>query len=330
MSKKVTLRDIATETGSSVSTVSRVLNNSLLIPEDTRRLILKTVNQLGYKPRQTKKQSNRAIITIRLFLPQATNTFTHFFYDVAELIEAITEGFAETKVNIITSINNSDLSIFDQKKLGDIGGCVFAFTSPSKDLENQLTKRNIPFILLNREQHNQNYVTIDNQKAMEQLVSRAFLKKQNLKPCYIGFKPNTFINTTRQKGIKTACKSLGIPFSSGDAYMVESVEYAQNIIFPQILKKKYNCIFCFNDLFAISIYHAAMLHNVNIPNDILLCGFDNSAMLQLMDKRITSVEFSVKTMGKEAGLWLKSCIISKEKISCKKIIPAVLIPGDTL
>ncbi|NHL56541.1 LacI family DNA-binding transcriptional regulator, partial [Staphylococcus aureus] len=46
----ITIRDVARQAGVSVATVSRVLNNSALVSQDTRDVVMKAVTQLGYRP----------------------------------------------------------------------------------------------------------------------------------------------------------------------------------------------------------------------------------------------------------------------------------------
>lgn len=46
----ITIRDVARRAGVSVTTVSRVLNNSALVSPDTRDVVMKAVTQLGYRP----------------------------------------------------------------------------------------------------------------------------------------------------------------------------------------------------------------------------------------------------------------------------------------
>jgi len=199
--KKVTVYDIAKELDISSSTVSRVLNNSNLISDGRKKMILDTAKRLGYKKRTIKKQSGRAILNIRLFLPPAKYNYIHLFYDVAELISGIQKGFADVKVNIITSINDGDLSLLESKKLGDIDGCIFAFTVPSEKLESHLEEKQIPIILLNREQPENNFAMIDNNSGMRKLAEAVMEKRGNTKPCYIGFEPIGRVSLKRQQGL---------------------------------------------------------------------------------------------------------------------------------
>ncbi|WP_459581321.1 LacI family DNA-binding transcriptional regulator, partial [Dickeya oryzae] len=46
----ITIRDVARQAGVSIATVSRVLNNNSAVTQQTRDLVLQTVEQLGYRP----------------------------------------------------------------------------------------------------------------------------------------------------------------------------------------------------------------------------------------------------------------------------------------
>lgn len=45
-----TVKDVAQRAGVSVATVSRVLNNSEKVSEQTRQKVLKAIEELGFKP----------------------------------------------------------------------------------------------------------------------------------------------------------------------------------------------------------------------------------------------------------------------------------------
>jgi LacI family transcriptional regulator len=331
MTKKTTVYDIAHELGLSPSTVSRVLNNSSLISHEKSELIISTAERMGYRKRSIKRQKNRVIVTIRLMMPPAKYSYIHLFYDVSELIEGIQKGFNDTKVNIIISINDGDLTLFDSKKLGDIDGCIFAFTRPSLSLEAMLAEREIPFILLNREDKKNNYVMIDGLGGMQKLVNVMWDRYgKDLHPCYIGFSPLDAVSKRREEGVRLGCASLSIPFSDKDVFNIDAINELKDTVLPQILERSYNAVLCFNDLLAFSLYQSALNLSLAIPDSFSLSGFDNSPMLDLLDKRINTIEFSLRKLGVEAGLWLQHKIIERIDLPLQKNLEGTYIGGGTI
>lgn len=329
--RKATVYSIARELGLSPSTVSRVLNNSSLISDSKRALILSTAERLNYRKRHIKRQGLRAIITIRLFLPAAKYSYIHLFYDVADLIAGVNAGFGETKINIITSINDGDPSLFDSKKLGDIDGCIFAFTVPSVELEARLEEREIPFVLLNRESPENNYVMVDGFGGMTKLVDALWKKRgQALRPCYIGFSPLSGVSKRREDGFVAACLAKSILVDNDNIYTIETIAELTGTVLADIASKGYNALVCFNDMVAISVYQAALHRSISIPADFSLTGFDNSPILELMDQRIDTIEFSLRKLGREAGSWLRSRTIERKDQSLQKSLEGDYIPGETI
>jgi LacI family transcriptional regulator len=328
---KATVYSIARELGISPSTVSRVLNNSTLVSEPTRALIMATAQRLDYRKRLIKRQGLRTIITIRLFLPAAKYSYIHLFYDVADLIDGVNAGFGETKINIITSINDGDLSLFDSKKLGDIDGCIFAFTVPSAELEARLEEREIPFVLLNRESPENNYVMVDGFGGMGKLVEALWKKRgPTLKPCYIGFAPLPGVSKRREDGFVAACRAKDIPIGSGNIFTIETMAELAGPVLDHIAARGYNALVCFNDMVAISAYQTALHRSLSIPGDFSLTGFDNSPILDLMDQRIDTIEFSLQKLGREAGSWLRCRTIERRDEVLQKNLEGDYIPGETI
>ena len=48
--KKVTIYEVAKESNVSLATVSRVINGSSVVKEDTRKRVEEAINKLGYRP----------------------------------------------------------------------------------------------------------------------------------------------------------------------------------------------------------------------------------------------------------------------------------------
>lgn len=330
MAGKVTLYDIADELGISASTVSRVLNNTGLIGEEKSQIIRETARRLGYEPRRVKKQSTRVILNIQLFLPPARESFIHLFYDIATILEGIKEGFGTVSVNILTRINDGDMSFFQKKKTGRIDGCIFAFTRAKPRLKKLLEERKIPFIHLNR-QEEPSYVCFDNRKGMGRLVEILFGRYgPRLTPCYIGFSPLEEVSRERFEGIRDACRRLSVDFDLKDSYNLNNIDELDGVM-DRLKGKNYNTILCFNDLVAISLYQRikAITHE-SVPLPFSLTGMDNSPIQDIVGDNIDTIEFSEYQLAFEAARWLYRYIIEKKETPCRLIYSGKYKKGNTI
>ena len=76
---KITIRDIAKQSGVSTATVSRVLNNSPKVSPEVRSIILRVIEELGYHPSQAARElKNKSSKTIALVIADGTNAYHSF------------------------------------------------------------------------------------------------------------------------------------------------------------------------------------------------------------------------------------------------------------
>ncbi len=334
--KRVTLNDVARECGLSPSTVSRVLNGSILVGDERRKLILETARRLQYQKRTIRKQESRAILNIKLFLPVTRDAFVHMFYDVAELVEGMHEGCGEVKVNIIVKLNQEESEAFANKKLGDIDGCVFAFTDPDEKLLKQIDQRNIPVLLINRKLPRYNYVKYDDEACMTALLEKIIAKRgkvrgELVRPCFIGFPPVASINRERKKGVVSGCERYGISFRPDrDVFEFDAVKDIPHDFMHTLHKRGYNAVICFNDMVALSVYQAAQTGGFSFPDDFSLTGFDDSPVQEFLPQRINTIRFNVAHLGMEAGKWLKNRIIRRDERLMQHNLVGEYVDGDTI
>jgi LacI family transcriptional regulator len=132
-------------------------------------------------------------------------------------------------------------------------------------------------------------------------------------------------------GVYKGCVARNIPFDrEKDVIMVDSLTELREKVLPAIEKYSYNGVFCFNDLMAVSLYQTALRRNWRVPDLFSLTGFDNSPMLQLLDQRIDTIEFSLLKLGKEAGMWLNGRIINRLDNAIQKALEGDYIVGETI
>ena len=100
-----TIYDVAERAGVSTFTVSRVMNDSGFVREETRAKVEKAIAELGYVPRAAaRKLRSRRADVIGLILSDVTNPFW------ARVIEAVQQFFTEKGISVILGNTRSDLA----------------------------------------------------------------------------------------------------------------------------------------------------------------------------------------------------------------------------
>lgn len=324
-----TVSDIARRLNISPSTVSRVLNDSPLVKDATRSRIQAVATEMGYEKRRIRRHAPRAIVVLALFLPRSPDMYRRLFYDPAELLAGVTDGFGEVRTQISVIVNQPRPDLFTSKKSGNIDGCVFGFTTPSNEVRELLRERRIPSVLLNRESHTMSYVAADHLTGMRRLLRRAASLRDDLRPCYLGFPPAAPIARQREKAFLEACCAEGIACREADVVNVRHVDEIDRTLVLHV-RENYNVVFCFNDFIAVYLYQTLILAGLRVPEEIGLAGYDDSPIRQLTPQKIDSVSLSPYQFGNVAGSWLHRVVIERDAEPLQVHIPGDLVSGDTL
>ncbi|MDU2202836.1 MAG: LacI family DNA-binding transcriptional regulator, partial [Anaerococcus hydrogenalis] len=119
--KRVTIKEIASLCGVSVSTVSRAINNGGEISEKTRKKIIKTINEVGYVPNQNARNLKiTKTKTIAVLIKGITNPFFTPMLKVLE--EEITKnGYAFALQKVEENSSELDLAEKIVKTLKPVG-----------------------------------------------------------------------------------------------------------------------------------------------------------------------------------------------------------------
>lgn len=322
MANKVTIADVAKASGSTISTVSRALNGSTLIGSKKAKEIIKIANDLGYVKRNIRKQKGRAILNIILILPQFKERSLHLFYDYSELLAGIKSSIQQNQVHLMTDLEDSLNTLNRYKTKGDIDGIIFAFTKPSTKVYQELEKKNIPHLTLNRILPQYDYIACENEIGMSKLVSILSKKHKQFRPCYIGLKSIPEINEQRLSGFKKGCSENKIIYKAEHILQFEKIEDITASIISSLISKGFNCIFCFNDVVAARI---SQCHSAKADTSIHLIGFDYSPVRELLSPRPDTMSLPIENMGKYAGQWIEKRIINRSDTPFQILISGTYI-----
>lgn len=127
--RAASLKDVAAAAGVSVTTVSRLLNGSLTLPDETRERVENAIRRLNYRPNPHARRLSRGRSdTIGLVVPDIANPFFAAFVAAVEE-EADNHGLA---VSLFVTLNRSGreigyLELIDRKH---VDGLIFVTNHP--------------------------------------------------------------------------------------------------------------------------------------------------------------------------------------------------------
>lgn len=316
---KATLKDIAADTGFSVTTVSLVLNNKpSKIPEGTKQIILEAAQRLGYRPNQlavslVKKRTD----TLGLIVSDVSNPF---FSTLAKGVEDICR---ENGCNMILCNTNNmhkcDLNYINMLVDKGVDGIIYGMAGDSTlknaiDSCNLMKEQDMSFVIIDRyfKKLHTSYIGVDH------LMGGYYATKHLIE---MGHKKIACITgplhlddvLERLKGYKKALKEAGIKYDSKlvfeGRYNMESGAAA----FPWLMKTKCTAVFAFNDMTAYGLYIEAKKNGVSIPKDFSVVGYDDIYFSKILEAPLTTIKQPVYEMGVKATEILIEAIKNKKK-----------------
>lgn len=305
----VTIYDIAEKAGVSGSTVSRALNGSRLVSDEVRERIQLIARDLGFAKRNVRRHRQRTILNIRLVLPHHDSPERGLFFDLSQLIDGLRRGFAPTAINIMCDLGGAAFIPFPHKKGGDTDAFVFAFHLPPKAVLATLLEREIPFVILNRATPGLPCIASDHAGGMAALVEHISATKKAIKPCLVTIDGLGEIFEERSEGLAKSLAAKKAKFSlKDDVFTFENTAAITSADLAKIAKR-YDTIFCINDIVGSVVLAELGRLNIAVPEKIQVTGFDDSPLRRITRPLLTTVAMPVFELAKRAGERLATEVI---------------------
>lgn len=320
---KPTIRDVAKKANVSVSTVSRVINQKGYVHEDTKVLVNKIIEDLGFIPNQLARSlTNRSSKIIGVIVPHIGPSF------YGELLEGIESQAAAYGYKIMFCHTQDDpdreleyLKFFEQY---NIEGLIIASNFSNRD---KLVELNIPVITVDHIlDENIPSITSDNVKggalAAKKLIETG---SKNI----LVFRGPSFLLTTMERtiGFLNELKQHDL---FADIFDFDLINPDFKLI-EEILKNNPNVdgIFTFSDTLAFATLNILQKLGRKVPDDVSLVGYDNTPYSKWVTPSITTIHQSVNFMGKQSFINLTRMIRGVELESLHDIIDVKLIERET-
>ena len=315
--KDITLKEIATKLGISITTVSKALKNYPDVSAKTKNAVIELAQTLHYTPNsfavnlRTKESK-----TIGLIIPEVMH---HFFSNVINSIidEAEKNGY------LVIILQSSETLALEQKQVEllinkRVDGIIMSLSNESNNDEHikGIINRDIPFVMFDKiaKLTSCSKVIIDDQKA-------AFNATQHLidngckKIAHIRGPLNPQNSIDRYIGYKKALEKNNIPFDPKLVYTCEKVTFLEGKDFAEQIIQDHpdvDGIFAITDLVAVGVLAFFNENNIKIPDQVAVIGFSNWFMSQVITPKLSTVDQPSHEMG------IASFNLLLEEINCRK------------
>ncbi|MEL7658954.1 MAG: LacI family DNA-binding transcriptional regulator, partial [Bacillota bacterium] len=181
--KRVTIKEISKIVGVSTTTVTKALTGKDQVSEKKRALIIKTANELGYKPNRFARALVREELKFGIVIPKEPHEFLGYLYK--GIADALRE-YADYKVNgVFKFFSDNNATQETVEALGavveeNIDGLIFApgfgYEAYIDKMREVIEGKKIPVVFINQEMSPLKGIAfiISNGKVMGQLAAQFF------------------------------------------------------------------------------------------------------------------------------------------------------------
>jgi DNA-binding LacI/PurR family transcriptional regulator len=330
-----TIEDVAKRAGVSIATVSRVMNSSPGVGEDTRKRVEEAMAALDYRPNQAARslRSNRSRI-IGLLISDIQNPF------FAGLIRGVEDQALRHEYSLILCNTNEspqrEQQYLDVLYMERVAGVILVPTREhvGDETRKRFRERGVPIVAVDRRVKDRDIdaVITDNVRgaydAVTHLIANGYRR--------IGVITGPLTITTgheRLEGYRQALREAGIPLDpalerSGTFAVESGRERAEQLLG---LTPRPDALFTTNNLLTLGALHAVHDRNLSVPDDVALVGYDDIQWGELGSVSLTTVMQPVYELGSAAALRLFQRMSDPGNQSRQEIIlaPTLLVRGSS-
>lgn len=336
MNKRITLKDIARETGVHVSTVSRALDPKRDTPlsDDVLLRIRETAQKLGYRPnRVASSLRTQRTMTIGVMIPDITNMI---FPPIVRGIESVMEplGYASMIVNTDSQRGREQRLVEILQDRG-VDGIIHTAVLLEDPTIVRAAEGGLPVVTLNRKIEGTRipYVINDETAGIDAAFSLLHTKGHR-RIAHLAGPRNLSTGQLRLDAFRTAATSRGMDLDSLTIVEAEQFDEADGRrATAEILRRdpRTTAILCANDRLALGTIDHLRSAGLSCPEDISVTGFNDMPFLDMIPPRLTTVRIQQFEAGAVAARHMAAILLGNgNDVPIETILPVQLIERDSV
>lgn len=330
-----TIKDIAKKVGVNPSTVSRVINGTASISDETKQRIREAMEELDYHPNSNARSLvNGNTFTIGLVIDaRNSEAFSNdFFIRSVSAIEAVAQ---ERGFNLLIcsdrnrdNRNSIENLIFEKK----VDGLIIPVSIVTGELIDLLKKHAFPYVIMGMPEYfgdDSSWVDMDNALGSEEAVRHLFNKGYR-RPALLVEDRRKMFEANRIRGYEKAINE-GTENGSGMIFESDLLRESLTKDIENFLTKytDIDSFICTNNDVAFSALTVLRKLGRSVPKDFGVVTFDNYPLAQYMDPPLSVVDVDTYQLGEEAANMLFAIIRESSDLPRHTLIPTKLINRES-
>ena len=320
--------DISKETGVSIATVSRVINNSANVSDKTREKVLAAIRESGYTPNVFARGLGlNTMKTIGIMCADSSDQY------LARAVYYIEQDLRRYNYDSFLSCTGYDIEVKQKclnmllSKRVDAVILVGSNYVESQDELNAYIKNaaaTVPVMLVNGVMNAPNiYSTVCDDRAAIRDMTEKYIScgRKNLLYLYNSL---SYSGLKKLDGFKDAMKAAGL--SAGKSNMklikphIKSIHEIESEV-AEIFSSGIVCdgVICSDDIIAAAVLKYAKHKGISVPDDMFIAGFNNFDIAECCEPELTSVDNKLETICHQCVDTLMN-VFSGEKAALQKAV----------
>ncbi len=325
----VTLEEIARLSGTSRSTVSRVINQDPHVSPDTYAKVMEVVRRMNYQPNAAARSLAAGHSRILgLVIPTTVSSlFTDPYFPI--LIQGVSSACLAQDYSVMLWLADAEYERRTIRQVlynGFIDGVVVSSMAVDDPVVEALVESSIPFVLVGRHPTNSrvNYVDVDNCRGAEEMVGHLFRAGYRRIATITG-PYNAVSGLDRLEGYRAALRSRNLAIDEDLIVESDFSEMGGYRAMQRLLEVHPQAVFVASDSMAVGALRAVQDAGLRVPEDIAVVGFDDMPFAARTTPALTTIRQPIQKMGAMAAEMLIDLIMHPSEGGRRVILPTELV-----
>ena len=327
MSKPISIREIAVLSGTSIATVSRIINQKGRFSKETEERVLKVMKELDYQPNALARGLRQNKLNmIGVVVPDITLSF---FSELYHSIEAELYRLGYLSILVDTNENEQvEREYIENLSCLKIAGLIYL-----NGKRHRPAGGDFPILYADRYPGAQatdiHFIGCNNLKG-GLLAARALLEAGRTRPAIVRYDKDLATQRQRYLGFRQALEEQGLSLDDARIIRADAVNMAAGYELTRDLCQRtqnFDSIFYTSDIFACGGIRYLNEAGIRVPEDISIIGMDDTPLSSIL--HLTTIRQPVEEMGILAADSIVS-LINGEKIPLTQTLDVKLVERNTL